>query len=409
MPVPSVHQAQAQSTMLELVAYCHKNNWAGFDPYDALNSRIFAALPLFNRRLFRLVLTQALKRSPINVRSLLFIPKTQNPKALALFLSAFLRITDSDLNDRETLVRQMIDCLISLRSPDPAYWNWGYSFPWQGRAVIVPAGSPNLVCTTFVAGALLSAYEQYNDLRCLKMTLSAADYILNELYWEKRGSACGFSYPLPQLDSETHNANLLASALLCRIYKHTNDKRFLDPALKATRYCVSKQRSDGSWFYGESPSQQWIDNFHTGYNLCALHAISRDLVTAEFAACIRHGFGFYKEHFFRDDGAAKYFHNRTYPIDTHSVAQSIITLVALKDLDPGNIELAQSVFNWAMRHLWDERGFFYYRVSRWCTIRTSYMRWSQAWMLLAISTLLEESTARESSKNHDVDELVRCS
>ena len=38
------------------------------------------------------VLTQALKRSPINVRPLALIPKTQNPKALALFLSAFLRI-----------------------------------------------------------------------------------------------------------------------------------------------------------------------------------------------------------------------------------------------------------------------------------------------------------------------------
>jgi hypothetical protein len=41
-----------------------------------------------------------------------------------------------------------------------------------------------------------------------------------------------------------------------------------------------------------------------------------------------------------------------------------------------------------MKHMWDERGFFYYRVLRLCTIRTSYMRWSQAWMLLALSALL---------------------
>jgi len=41
--------------------------------------------------------------------------------------------------------------------------------------------------------------------------------------------------------------------------------------------------------------------------------------------------------------------------------------------------------------MWDERGFFYYRVLRFCTIRTPYMRWAQAWMLLAMATLLCES------------------
>jgi hypothetical protein len=49
-----------------------------------------------------------------------------------------------------------------------------------------------------------------------------------------------------------------------------------------------------------------------------------------------------------------------------------------------------------MNHMWDERGFFYYqiryfRILGFLTIRTSYMRWSQAWMLLAMSTLLSES------------------
>ena len=44
--------------------------------------------------------------------------------------------------------------------------------------------------------------------------------------------------------------------------------------------------------------------------------------------------------------------------------------------------------------MWDERGFFYYRVLRFGTIRTSYMRWSQAWMLLALATLLADERPR---------------
>ena len=81
----------AEVAIVKLLDYCRANDWAGYDPYDATNSRLFDALPFLNSRLPRLVLTQLLKRSPINVRPLLLIPKTQNPKAIALFLSALLK------------------------------------------------------------------------------------------------------------------------------------------------------------------------------------------------------------------------------------------------------------------------------------------------------------------------------
>jgi hypothetical protein len=78
-------------------------------------------------------------------------------------------------------------------------------------------------------------------------------------------------------------------------------------------------------------------------------------------------------------------------VDIHCVAQSIITLLALRNLDPGNVPLARSVFRWAMKYMWDDRGFFYYQVFRSYTNQISYMRWAQAWMLLAMSTFPCES------------------
>ena len=377
-----------EAAILKLLAYCRANDWAGHDPYDALNSRAFSALTFLNSRLPRLVLTQALKRSPINIRRVMIVPKTQNPKAIALFLSAFVRLAGSRVADQQDLVESMVERLIALRSPGIPYWCWGYSFPWQTRTIVVPAGAPNLVCTAFVAGALLDAYEQGQDSRCLTMAVSAAEYMLNELYWADGSSVAGFSYPLPALQVQVHNANFLAAAVLCRVYKHTGEEKFLVPALKVARYSAAKQRADGSWEYGDGPSQRWIDNFHTGYNLCALQSISECAPTTEFDLCIRRGFEFYRSHFFREDGAVRYFHDRTYPIDIHCVAQSIITLLAFRYLDAGNVALARLIFQWAMKHMWDDRGFFYYRVLRFCTIRTSYMRWSQSWMFLALSTLL---------------------
>ena len=377
----------------KLLAYCQANDWAGYDPYDAANSKAFAVLPFLNSRLPRLVLTQVLKRSPLNIRRLLRIPKTQNPKAIALFLSAFLKLSRIGVVKAGDLIEPMIERLVALRSQGVPHWCWGYSFPWQTRTIVVPTGAPNLVCTVFVGNALLDVYEQCQDRRCLGMAVSAAEYILDELYWTDGKSIAGFSYPLPGLRNQVPNANFLGAALLCRVYRHTSERKFLDPALRVARYSAARQHADGSWDYGEGPSQRWIDNFHTGYNLCALQSIGRYAGTSEFESCIRRGLEFYRAHFFREDGAPRYFHDRTYPVDIHCVAQSIITLLGLKDLDPGNVELARSVFQWAANHMWDERGFFYYRVLRFCTIRIPYMRWAQAWMLLAMSTLLCESDA----------------
>jgi len=277
------------------------------------------------------------------------------------------------------------------------YSCWGYSFPWQTRTIVVPSGSPNLVCTTFVANALFDAYEYWRDPQYLKMALSAAEYIVNELYWTE-GSTASFSYPLPSVQSQVHNANFLAAALLGRAYSRTNDQKFLVPALQVARCSAMKQKADGSWYYGEALSQRWIDNFHSGYNLCALRELSSYAATSEFNDVLRRGFEFYRGRFFCADGSVRYFHNRTYPIDIHCVAQSIITLLTFQDVDTGNLPLARSVLQWAFTHMWDDRGFFYYRVLRSHTNRISYMRWSQAWMLLAMATLQETFSFERADK-----------
>ena len=382
-----------RAAALKLLNYCRANDWAGYDPYDALNSRFFESLPFLDSKIPRLVLTQALKRSPVNLRPLLRIPKTQNPKGLALFLNSLLRLSRAGLLKEEGIITTLAEKLVALRSPNTDYWCWGYSFPWQTRTVVVPRGSPNVVCTIFAANALLDLYERKRESRYLSMGVSAAEYILR-LVWREGEGIVSLSYPLSSMRSEIHNANLLGAALLCRVSRLSGEKKFLDLAFRLARYSAAKQRDDGSWPYGESPKQQWVDNFHTGYNLGALRAIGKYADTSEFESHVRRGFEFYRARFFREDGAARYFHDRTYPIDSHCVAQSIITLLEFKDLDAYSVTQANRVFDWAMSNMWDDRGFFSYRVLPFCRIKTSYMRWVQAWMLLALSTLVEETQTR---------------
>lgn len=381
--------------LLKLLDYCRKNDWAGFDPYDALNSRLFDHTPFSKSRICRIAFTQIMKRLPINIRPLLLVQAEQNSKAIALFLTAFLKLERLGLIAEKNLVGMMVERLIALRSPNTTYWCWGYNFPWQGRTVLTPKWAPNLVCTTFVANALIDAYEEKHDSRCLEMAISAAEYILKQLYWTEGDTTAGFSYPIPSIRTPVHNANFLGAALLCRIYRHCGEETFLEAALKVARYSAAKQHVNGSWDYGESSKQRWTDNFHTGYNLCALHSIVQNARTSEFESNIRSGLEFYRRHFFREDGAPNYFHDCVYPIDIHSAAQSIITLLELKDFDRRNIDLAQSVFNWTMKNMWDTDGYFHYQVLPLYKNKISYMRWSQAWMLLALSSLQDNVVHRE--------------
>ena len=385
--MPDYPYGSVKSITLDLLEYCRRCNWAGHDPYDALNSRLLEILPFLDFKIFRLLFIQAFKRSPVNFRKLVLIPKRQNPKALALFLSASILLFKKGLAE-ERLIKYFVDRIEALRSPGLHYWCWGYCFPWQTRKLIVPRSAPNLVCTIFVGNALLDAFECGQQKRTLKMAVSAADYIVDNLLWTNGDTIASFSYPSPSSRSLVHNANFLASAFLCRIYRHVGDHKYLKSGLRVTQYSASMQRQDGSWYYGEHSSQKWIDNFHTGFNLCALADIAKYSGIQIIEPVIRKGFDFFLNNFFTSEGAPKYFHNRSYPIDIHSAAQSIITLVKFKNLNKSSLPMAFAVFDWSSKHLMSDRGHFYYQKTELYTNKIDYMRWSQAWMLMALATLL---------------------
>jgi hypothetical protein len=347
-------------------------------------------MQFLNNKIVRLVLTQTMKRSPINFRPILLVPKGENPKGIAVFLSAVLRMQETGILNNNDKLHHLLKRLVELRSPDLPYYCWGYNFDWQSRDGFLLKFVPNIICTTFAGNALIDVYTKLADVKYLNMAISAGNFILGNLGITSFDDGICFSYT-PLDKDQVHNANLLGAAFLSRLYSHTGEKKFFEPASSAARYSANRQQEDGSWVYGEGKKQQWVDNFHTGYNLCALRNIGQYLKTNEFEPHIHRGFEFYRNHFFRDDGAPKYFHNKAYPLDIHSVAQSIITLTEFRDLDPDNIALAGRVLKWAIDNMWDDRGYFYYQVTPYYKNKISYMRWSQAWMLLALATLLKYS------------------
>jgi hypothetical protein len=134
------------------------------------------------------------------------------------------------------------------------------------------------------------------------------------------------------------------------------------------------------------------------------------LGTDEFKPRLARGYEYYRNNFFETEGAPKYFHNSLYPVDVHSAAQSLITLAELRDLASGSLPLAAKVQVWTLKHLRDDQGYFYYQQRSWGRIKIPYMRWGQAWMLLALATVLEaEADSVPFSQRGRLERLVELS
>ena len=376
-----------------LAAWCREREFAGHDPFDGLNSRLFQATPFKNSRVARLAWTQFFKRSPVNFRAIARVPVGKNAKGMALFaLAALARLRLERTKENEREARALLDELLATRlvSASGAAC-WGYNFDWQGRAFYAPKGTPTVVPTAFAARALVEAARIFPDEDYLGWARSVCDFILHDLQRsEETATEVCWSYSPLDL-TRVFNASLLAAETLASVGALTGEGELIEWAVRGARYVVNRQRAEGSWAYGAEEFQGWADNFHTAFVLVSLSRImgASDAAMKEFAEATRSGYEFWRRRFFLADGWPKYYHDRLYPADAHSAGASIVAFTELRWLDDGALALAERIAHWSLSQLRDKRGFFYYQRRRFYTVRTPYMRWSQAWMLYALARLLE--------------------
>ncbi|HEX9917338.1 MAG TPA: delta-aminolevulinic acid dehydratase, partial [candidate division Zixibacteria bacterium] len=308
-----------------LLNYCEEKNWKGYDPYDGLNTAWRKVLPL-KGKIFGILLIQFFKRSPLNLRKLLFVKEDHNPKGLGLFLSAVARLYDHCGEERyKKLAYRFIDLLLEKKSTGHSGICWGYNFDWQSKAFFLPKYTPTVVATSFIANAFLDAYEVFKEEQFLKIARSSCDFVCNDLNRTLEGENFCFSYS--PLDKTTiHNANILGAHLLARTASFTGDDALKKTAGDSIQFVIDHQNSDGSWYYGTQAHHKWIDNFHTGFVLESLFDYINFASKRELRSNLVRGLKFYCENFFLSDGTPKYYHDRIYPVDIHSCAQSIITL-----------------------------------------------------------------------------------
>lgn len=388
----------------KLKVYCEAEHYKGWDPYDGLNSKVFQALPYFKHSpLWRLVVIQGFKRSPINLRRIALVSKEHNAKGIGLFLQGYCNLvkavreqpelakdfgTEDKLTDK---VNEIAELLLTLQSKGDYHGAcWGYNFGWQAKLLFYfPPYTPTVVATSFCATALMEAYEVTGNKKYLDIALTSAEFVIQDLHRTEHEGGFLFSYSkLPQ-NREVLNASLLGSRLLSSAYKYTGNEEYKELAEKSVAACCNLQEPDGSWIYGLSKGQSWVDGFHTGYNLDGVISYEENTGDTKYHEYIEKGLKFYLDNFFEEDGTPKYYNNKMYPIDIHCPGQLMVTLKRLHKFEENKV-LAEKVMDWTIKNMQDKKGYFYYQLKPRISSKISYMRWSNAFMFCAMSYLFIE-------------------
>ena len=176
-----------------------------------------------------------------------------------------------------------------------------------------------------------------------------------------------------------------AVRILSQAYSLTENEDLKINARSAVEYVIEKQNTNGSWGYSDKKTER-VDSYHTGYVLDCLDDYMKLTNDIEFKSNLDKGISYYHNNLVENERIPKFYNNNRYPIDCTSAAQLILSLRRF-----GHAGIARNIAEYMINEMQDKKGYFYFRKFKTYKIKTSFMRWSNAWMFLALSSLLKNS------------------
>ncbi len=373
-----------------LESWIVKNQYKSYDPFDGLST--FLRPLTFGRRFPQQALQQFVRRNPFNLRPIMGIKPHTSTKGMGFLASGYLQLFEQTGDEKYRAQAEFcFDWLINNHTEGYSGICWGNSFDYISRGFYLPKHAPTIVWSGLIGHHFIEGYRTLGNPRYLEIAKSVGEVILKDLPRIPGPKGVCLSYVVHE-PVAVHNANLLGARLLSDLYKETGEMEYMRVAHDAVLYSVSGQLPDGAWYYGEEEKFHWIDNWHTAYNLDAILDYQLNTGSKEFESAMLNGLAYYIRHFFREDGAPKYYWNRDYKYDIQSASQSIDTLTLFgnrldrKDL----IDLAELVAWWTIDNMQDRDGYFYLWKNTWITNKTPTFHWGAATMFRALAHLLHE-------------------
>ncbi len=397
-PAPRPSQKHDYGKILkDVLAEMKRQDYAGYEKFDALNSPFLNALSLKNQWL-RFFVIQAVKECPIHIRPLLGVKKVRNQKGIALFAKAYLHLYEHTGNS-EYLAEagSLLKWLLDNPSPNQKNLCWGYSFLWQSVPPFCQErNEPNIVVTSFTGEALVKAYQITQQPEYLSALESLSRFITEDLkVLHETQTERAVAYILSEVDSITINVQAMSAGLLAKIWALNKNQRLLDIAKKQIQFVANNSTKKHAWAYAlplPNTNPVYIDyhdNFHTGGLLDNMLDYMEASGDFSFMEIYTKGLEYYRTHFFEPNGAPYWTDVKQYPYDIHCCAQGVLSFKKAAKYKPELLNEAYKIADWTIENMYrPSRHDFIYRISRFYKWNYSLVRWCNGWMAKALSEVL---------------------
>lgn len=387
-----------EEALLSVENFVTKEKYRGWDPYDALYSKRIPSWVL-NNKVASIILIQLNLYLPINLRCVLGIEKNISNKSLALFSKAYYIMSGIFEKSDQDYIIKAEELLNKLLANIKRCCN-SYYFPFVAPKHILSPTIEDIICITESIKTLALAFKYSSNARRKKYKVIVeilVKKLLNE-FLVKTNEYAYFKYTPAEEGKIVFNVSALALEAIseaCDVLGEdiTNEESLED----VVSFLLKHQRSDGAWpysIYTDRNRYYWQIDFHQGFIIDGLTAFLPYLdgeLRKKTEEVLERGIDFYMNRQFTKEGYSFYRYPIKYPIDIHNQAQGIITFSKLYRVfgDEKYLDFAKKIALWTIKNMQSPEGYFYSHKWPFFVNKIPYMRWGQAWMMLALATLLE--------------------
>ena len=424
-----------QDTIMKFVAWLEKAGYESYDLYDIWGTRygLWARRLYYAKNPLGLVLTAPVILMEMICPSLraLFVKKERFATADAQLALGFLNLhkvqnkghptTFFSKNDKESSkikerqgyngkkqqnldylesnywldkAKELAKDLIGYSIPGFSGYCWGYPFEWQHSQGRISKNIPLITATPYCFEAFLGLFDATGEDRYLDIARSIANFVLKDLKDTPAGGDSMAGSYHPNDNGMVVNASAYRAFVLFEASKRFGFETYADKAWGNLKFILQSQSEDGSWLYSmNSPTETFIDHFHTCFVLKNLYKINLVLNDNEVGQAIKNGYEYYRRELFDQNGLPKSFsikpRMQINQLEMYNIAEAISLGVLLRDQIPGAFNLANNLTYLLCNYYQHRRGYFITRTYiGGLKHKVPFLRWPQAQLFYALTNIL---------------------
>ena len=190
------------------------------------------------------------------------------------------------------------------------------------------------------------------------------------------------------------NASAYRAFVLFEASKRFGLEDYVDKAWGNLKFILQNQRKDGSWLYAiNSPTEAFIDHFHTCFVLKNLYKVNLVLKDNEVGQALKNGYEYYRRELFNQNGLPKSFaiqpRMQINQLEMYNVAEAISLGAILCDQIPEAFDLAYRLTLLLAKNFQHRDGYFLTRIYiGGLKHKLPFLRWPQAQLFYALTNML---------------------